>query len=142
MDVDKVKKWIELTSQYQKNDFWTKLFEYQASNQFLNREKEFPKFEVYQDETHICLIIEVPGVNLEDLQIFLQSKSQLIIKGMIHPLFPSKMNVKEGRYYGEFERHIDLPEPTDAHFIQVHFHQGLLQIIYPRQNEAISLNLF
>ena len=51
-----------------------------------------------------------------------------------------EFEVKKERYYGEFEREIELPEPTDAKSIQVHFQDGLMQVSYPRQNESVAFS--
>ncbi|WP_210365283.1 Hsp20/alpha crystallin family protein [Bacillus sp. REN3] len=132
MDIEKVTKWLELTNKYQKNDFWRSLFENSIPEQLLKSERILPLYDLYQNDTHISVLVEVPGLTEKDLSIALRQKNILIIKGSAKPFFPAEMEVKQERYYGEFERMIPLPEPTDTRFLQLNFYNGLLQITYPR----------
>lgn len=75
----------------------------------------------------------------EELTIRLLSKTQLLIKGTITPVFPDEMVVLRERYYGEIERTIQLPEATESHLLQIQLLNGLLHISYPRLVETIPL---
>lgn len=35
MDLDKMRKWLEITNEYKQNDFWTNVLKYKAPEQFL-----------------------------------------------------------------------------------------------------------
>jgi HSP20 family protein len=143
MNIEKMKKWLEFTNQYQKNDFWKKIFDHQSPDQFFETEdKNIPIYDVYQNESQIYILIELPGVNKNDIHLSLKSNSHLLVKGNIRQWFPAQMEVKKERYYGEFERLIPLPEPTEARFIQVHYQHGLLHVTYPRQVKPLSVNDF
>ncbi|MDZ5470266.1 Hsp20/alpha crystallin family protein [Bacillus sp. 31A1R] len=143
MDLEKMKKWLEFTNNYQKNDFWWNAFKQQSPEQFFEtfeKGENLPRYDIYKNDTHICIIIEIPGVSTNDINISLKSKTHLFIEGTIKPLFPTEMEVKKERYYGKVERLITLPEPTEAQFVQVNFHQGLIQVTYPRLNETLQVN--
>lgn len=133
MDIEKLKQWLKLTREYQKNDFWTNIFANHTPEQFFKSEKDIPIYDIYKNDTHICVIVELPGVNEKDINISLDSNTRLRIKGIAKPLFPAEMDVKKERFYGNFERTILLPEPAEAKFVHVNYHQGLFQITYPRQ---------
>ncbi|CAG9621750.1 Hsp20/alpha crystallin family protein [Sutcliffiella rhizosphaerae] len=137
MNMEKMKKWMELTSQYQNNDFWNKIFTNHSPNQFFNLNDDFPLHDVYQNESHIGVIIELPGIHPDHVQLSLHTPSHLLIKGDSKPLFPSEKEIKKERFYGEFERILLLPEPADANELDVKFHQGLLTIFYPRKNKSV-----
>lgn len=134
MDIDKIRNWIELTGQYQKNDFWRNLFSHSLPEKVLKADDAFPLYDIYQNQSSVCIIIELPGINRDDLSISLRQKSALVVKGKTVPFFPADMEVKKERYYGDFERVIPLPEPTDSASIQVNFFDGLVQVSYPRKD--------
>ncbi|MGY0700205.1 spore coat protein CotP [Bacillus subtilis] len=140
MDLDKMRKWLEITNEYKQNDFWTNVLKYKAPEQFFNTNTYTLVYDFYQDEEDNFIIVEMPGVYEEELTIRLLSKTQLLIKGTITPVFPAEMEVLRERYYGEIERIIQLPEATESHLLQIQLLNGLLHISYPRQIETIAFN--
>ena len=135
MDIEKIKRWLQITRENQQNDFWTKIFALQTPEQFFDSRQAnmLPKYDIYQNETHICLIIELPGIANKDVTISLNSDSYLLVKGNYPLLFPSEMELKKERYYGTFERLIPLPEPTELHLLHINQYNGLFQVTYPKQ---------
>ncbi|WP_079506965.1 Hsp20/alpha crystallin family protein [Mesobacillus jeotgali] len=136
MDMEKVKMWLELTNKYPKDDFWRGLFNHGIPERVVHASDDFPLYDIYKNESAICLVIEVPGLSRSDLSVALRQEDTLVVKGKVRSLFPPDMEVKRERFYGEFERLIPLPEPTEARFIQSSFQDGILQITYPRQFAA------
>ncbi|MBT2693555.1 Hsp20/alpha crystallin family protein [Bacillus sp. ISL-55] len=136
MDMEKVKMWLELTNKYQKDDFWRGLFNHGIPERVVKAGEDFPLYDIYKNDSAICLIIELPGLGKSDLSVVLRNKETLVVKGRSRSLFPPDMEVKKERFYGEFERLIPLPEPAEARFIQSSFHDGILQVTYPRQVAA------
>jgi HSP20 family protein len=132
MDVEKVKKWIELTEQYQRSDHWKKIFNHYPPGQFFHGNRETPKVDIYQTETHIMIFIEIPGTQLNDFSISLKSETELLVKGIIRPPAPDSTIIKKERFTGNFERIIQLPEPAEGHLIRMTYDLGILEIIYPR----------
>ncbi|MDT0163270.1 Hsp20/alpha crystallin family protein [Bacillus sp. AG4(2022)] len=145
MNIDKMTKWLELTNKYQKNDFWQNIFDQEkplaeAVDDDIETEQAFvPLHDIYQNESHICVLVEAPGVSKKDIKISLQSRSKLCLKGYIHPPYPSEMLLSKERHYGEFLREIPLPEPAEAKDIQVKFSDGLIYVFYPRVAESIVI---
>ncbi|AXC51853.1 Hsp20/alpha crystallin family protein [Bacillus spizizenii] len=140
MDLVKMRKWLEITNEYKQNDFWTNVLKYKAPEQFFNTNTYTLVYDFYQDEEDNFIIVEMPGVYEEELTIRLLSKTQLLIKGTITPVFPAEMEVLRERYYGEIERIIQLPEATESHLLQIQLLNGLLHISYPRQVGTIAFN--
>lgn len=133
LDIEKVKKWLDLTNQYRMQDDWVKVFShYPPKHFFEHNNNPFPKIDIYQDELTNIIIVEIPGVRQEDIQLFLKTNRELMIKGKINFLFPNWIQIKKERYLGEFERIIRLPEPTETHLIKTVYQAGLLQVTYPR----------
>jgi HSP20 family protein len=146
MDIEKMRKWLEITNHYKKTDFWTRVLEekypdviQKESQSEIQRESQYwPKYDIYQNEYYNFIIIEIPGVNRENLSLFLISNSQFKVKGKIHPILPYDKEIQRERKYGEFERIINLPEATHAHLMHIQINDGLLQISYPRNVEPIN----
>ncbi|WP_165970931.1 Hsp20/alpha crystallin family protein [Peribacillus frigoritolerans] len=78
-------------------------------------------------------MLELPGVAKEDVKFSLKSHVDLIVNGVIRALYPIEMEVEKLRYYGDFERVVRLPEPTEAQLISLHFQHGLVYVTYPIQ---------
>ncbi|WGG46596.1 Hsp20/alpha crystallin family protein [Rossellomorea sp. DA94] len=140
MDMEKMKKWLELTNQYKSDNFWNSVFENNNPSQFFSTDDEFPRYDVYQNESHVCIILDAPGITQDDIKFSLNSNTNLLIKGRIRPVYPKEMEVKAERFSGEFERTIPLPEPAEAKAINIQFLNGLIQVAYPRKIEDVSLH--
>ncbi|AUZ25387.1 spore coat protein CotP [Bacillus cabrialesii] len=138
MDLEKMRKWLEITNEYKQSDFWTNVLKYKAPEQFFDSKAFTLVYDFYQDEEYNFIIVEIPGVYEEELTIRLLSKTKLLIKGTSTPVFPAEMEVQRERYYGEIERTIQLPEAAESHLLQFQMLNGLLHISYPRQAEHIA----
>lgn len=141
MDIEKMRKWLEITNEYKKSDFWTSVLEQKYPNQPPNKEECTPKLDIYQDENYNYIIFEIPGVNQNDISLHLISHTRLKISGKIMPVFSQEMEIRKERVDdGEFERVIELPEATSVHLMNIQFNNGLLFVSYPRKVEPISFN--
>ncbi len=85
--------------------------------------------------------MEIPGALKED--VFLSvSGNKLTVRGIIKSPILNGEAVLTERKYGEFQRTIELPEPTDSNHIQARFDNGILTITYGRiyrQEESIFI---
>jgi HSP20 family protein len=155
MDVEKVKQWVDFTHSFQNSGFWPnstkekyspeKFFKRHDKKEeavVLQKETDYPKYDIYQDDTYIYVLVEVPGVDPKAVHISLQSKHLLIIKGTVQqPFITPESVIKKERFHGNFERTIQLPEPTEPQYIQLTTYLGLIQIIYPRLHEITPLHV-
>ena len=137
MDIEKMRKWLEITNEYKKSDFWTSVLKEKHTDELSKEVRLKPIFDIYQNEHHNFIIIEIPGVHQADLSLNLISNTHLRISGKIKPVIPLEMEIKRERVYGEFERVIELPEATQAHLLYIQIYNGLLHISYPRKVEPI-----
>ncbi|GED04387.1 Hsp20/alpha crystallin family protein [Bacillus atrophaeus] len=140
MDIEKIRKWLEITNEYKQSDFWSNVLKQKAPEHFFESETRMFVYDLFQDEESNYIIVEMPGVFQEELSIRLVSKTQLLIKGIVTPVFPAEMEVLRERFYGEFERVIKLPESTESHLLQLQLSNGLLHISYPRQIETVAFD--
>lgn len=138
MDIEKMRKWLSITNEYKKTDFWTRVLEEKYPEDMFKESHYQPKYDIYQNEYYNFIIFEIPGVNRENLSLHLISNTQLKISGVINPILLFEKEIKRERVYGEFERIINLPEATQAQHMHIQINDGLLQISYPRNVEAID----
>lgn len=92
----------------------------------------FPLVDIYLTDTEIMVIIELPGLQKEEVQLSL-SGTKLLVKGISKNPIVSGSPFLAERQYGDFERLIELPEPADHKDIQAKFESGLLFVTYKRK---------
>ena len=86
MDIEKMRKWLEITNEYKKTDFWTRVLEEKYPDEILKENQYQPKYDIYQNEYYNFIIFEIPGVNRENLSLHLISNTQLKVSGIIDPI--------------------------------------------------------
>ncbi|MEK3854203.1 MULTISPECIES: Hsp20/alpha crystallin family protein [Bacillales] len=138
MDIEKIRKWLEITNEYQNSHFWTSVLQNKYVNESRHREEAFPKCDIYQNESYNFVIFEIPGLDPSEISLNLISSKQLKISGHVKRFYPDQIVVKRERTYGDFQRTIELPEPADPQYMRTEIQSGgLLQIAYPREVENI-----
>ena len=92
----------------------------------------FPPINVFQQGHDILAVIELPGVNKNDLQI--QAKNNTIrisVKKAV--TYPKGVSLhRRERMRGEFDRTITLPVQIDADHIKAEYRDGILGLFLPR----------
>lgn len=149
MDMNKILQWMELAKKYQSSEFWNGIFDESSLEDFLKENigfgqgqegglktekrqvKQFPPIDVYLTEKEVYIIVELPGYKKEDITLSV-SGTKLLIKGY-------KKNIVNGEpiqkeiYCADFNRIINLPEPTFPGQVVAKFENGLLLVSYNRQ---------
>lgn len=92
----------------------------------------FPPINVFQQGDDIVAIVELPGVDKDDLQI--QAKENTIrIAGKKAVDFPEGVSVhRRERIFGEFDRTLSLPVQLDPDAIKAEYRDGVLALFLPR----------
>jgi HSP20 family protein len=92
----------------------------------------FPPINVFQQGDALLAIIELPGIDKEDLQI--QAKENTIrISGKKAASYPEGVSVhRRERSFGEFDRTLSLPVQVDADGIKAEYRDGILALFLPR----------
>ena len=96
-----------------------------------------PAVDVYEDEHHVTLKIEVPGIDEKDLDIRVENN---ILS--VHGERKFEKEEKEENYrrierqYGSFTRSFTLPTTVDSDGIQANYEKGVLKIKLTKKAEA------
>ncbi len=98
----------------------------------------FPAINMWQDDNCLTLEAELPGFELEDIEILVDGESKLTIKGT-RKFIESENGTwhRRERAYGEFRRTIELPRQVDPDKVEAVLKNGVLTIVLPKK-EAIK----
>lgn len=89
-----------------------------------------PKVDLLDEGNAYRLIIDVPGIAQDDLEVAIQER-QVIIAGIRKPHKSGKSLISE-RASGHFQRMVDLPSDVDWDVGSAHLAEGLLVLHLPK----------
>jgi HSP20 family protein len=96
-----------------------------------------PAVDVYEDEHHITLKVEVPGIDEKDIDIRMENNTLTV-----HGERKIEKEEKEENYrrverqYGSFTRTFTLPSTVDTEKVQANYDKGVLRIQLAKKAEA------
>lgn len=90
-----------------------------------------PKIELLDAGDSFRLMIEVPGVSQENLELALQERT-VIVAGLREPIEEGLKIITSERHRGHFQRSIELPQNVDRDHVSVHLKEGLLILNLPK----------
>ncbi len=97
----------------------------------------FPALNLWEDANHVYAEAELPGLKLEDLEIYATAPDQLTIKGSRKPVGPEKaVWHRQERGFGEFTRVLTLPFAVDANKVEARLEHGVLTLKMAKSAEA------
>lgn len=89
----------------------------------------YPALNIWEDDEYVYAEAELPGLKLEDLEIYVTGDNQLTLKGERKPAVPEKVEWhRQERGFGKFERVFTLPIGVDAAKVEARFENGVLSI--------------
>lgn len=93
-----------------------------------------PAVDIYELEDQLLVLVEVPGLNRDDLELHFE-RGELRIQGVrLRPPLPAPMRAaRVEMFYGAFSRHIPLPDDAQGDHIRATYADGVLQILIPRR---------
>lgn len=95
-----------------------------------------PPVDVLRTSDSIVVRVDLPGMKKEDLDLTVVN-NRLVIRGeKKHEQEEGKNVHRVERFYGSFERVIDLPNPVDSEKIGATFRDGVLEVTCPLREEA------
>jgi len=95
----------------------------------------YPPINVFQQGDDLVAIIELPGINKEELNI--QSKENTIrIAGRKNIDYPEDISLhRRERLSGDFDRTLVVPMQIDPDGIRAEYNDGLLALFIPRAEQ-------
>lgn len=99
--------------------------------------RTFPPLNQWESDEAIYVEAELPGLELDDLEILVTGGKQLSIKGERKPpeLEGGKWHRRE-RGFGGFHRVIELSRDIDSDHVTAEFKHGVLTITLPKREEV------
>ena len=99
-----------------------------------------PRVDIFEDHDNILVVVEVPGVKPEQLNVE-NSANLLLISGQTLPVAGSGGSMiprHRERICGNFARELSLPPQAATGQAQAKCSNGLLEIVIPKQKPAAS----
>ncbi len=97
----------------------------------------YPALNLWEDEGHLYVEAELPGLELSDLEMYVTAQNQLTIKGERKaPAMESSTWHRQERGHGSFSRMIDLPGDVNADKVSAEFKHGVLTVTLPKAEKA------
>jgi HSP20 family protein len=97
----------------------------------------FPPLNVWEQEDNLYVEAELPGLKIEDIEIFVTGNNQLTLKGERKPLVVDKgIRHRQERGVGKFVRTLTLPFPVNPDTVDARFENGVLQIKLAKHESA------
>lgn len=106
-------------------------------NQFSNM-----RCDIYEKDGNICLEMDIPGFNKEDVNIEIDNNDYLVItaeKNSSSEDAEDKNYIRRERVYGKFQRSFYL-DNVDKESIEATFENGILKISMSKKNEEKLLS--
>ncbi len=107
-----------------------------SGRQFLGL-AEFPAVNLWEEGDAFYLEAELPGLELNDLEIYVTNRNQLTLKGERRSPAPEKVvKHRQERAFGKFARTLTLPVPVDEAAVDARFEHGVLRLRLPKHEGA------
>jgi HSP20 family protein len=98
---------------------------------------EFPPLNLWEEDDAFYLEAELPGLALEDLEIFVTGHNQLTIKGQRKaPTVDKGVQHRQERGFGEFSRTLTLPMDINEEKVEARLEHGVLKVRLPKSEAA------
>lgn len=97
-----------------------------------------PPVNLWEEGDKVVLEAEVPGLALEDLELFVSGVNQVTLRGMRKPVAGEKgVWHRQERTVGAFARTFTLPFPVDAEQVEAKLENGVLRVTLAKHAAAL-----
>jgi HSP20 family protein len=97
----------------------------------------YPAVNMWEDQEHVFVQAELPGLDLKDLEIYVTGGNTLTLKGSRTPTSPEKgVWHRQERVFGQFERPLTLPFIVDPDKVEARFENGVLTVKLAKHESA------
>jgi len=101
------------------------------------RPNAYPALNVWEDDEKLYVEAELPGMELSDLEIYVNSGNLLTIQGQRkEPETAKDTWHRRERGYGKFSRVFELPTEVQPDKVEAHFRHGVLMVVLPKREEV------
>lgn len=97
-----------------------------------------PALDVYEDKDQFVITAELPGMKKEDIEVSLHNGS-LTVSGERKSEYENREEsgvYRAERYFGRFQRTVDLPALVAGDGVKADYRDGILTITLPKAEEA------
>jgi HSP20 family protein len=101
------------------------------SNLHLGSDSLMPKVDMFDTGGAYQLMIEVPGVSQDNLEVAVQGRS-VIVAGLREPIDDAIKIISSERPRGHFQRTIQLPGEVERERTTAHLQEGVLVLTLPK----------
>jgi len=100
---------------------------------------EFPSINLWEESDSLYVEAELPGLALEDLEIFVTGQNQLTLKGerKAPATGTGVTQHRQERGFGKFTRTVALPFAVDESKVEARFENGVLKVCLPKHEAAM-----
>lgn len=97
----------------------------------------YPPLNVWDDDENIYVESEIPGIDINELVIFVNGDDQFSIQGeRKQPVVEEGKWHRQERSYGKFSRIVQLPNEVDVEHVSAAYAEGILLITLPKKEAA------
>lgn len=114
-----------------------RLFDHWGNGRPTSSRHTFPPLNLWANDEQLIVEAELPGFELEDLEITVTGGNRLRIAGERRP--PEHQEgqwLQRERGFGKFQRSVDLPAYVDSNNVSAHLQHGVLTLTMPKREEA------
>jgi HSP20 family protein len=125
------------TMQNRVNRFVRQVYSPEGPEEALTATSFAPPVDVYEDEHHITLKMEVPGIDEKDIDVRMEDNTLTIHGERKFEKEEKEENFRRvERLYGSFTRSFTLPNSVDPGQVSAHYDKGVLKIRLAKKAEA------
>jgi HSP20 family protein len=95
-----------------------------------------PALDVYQDKDNFTVVVELPGLKKEEIDISLHGDALTISGERKAEEKKGKEGFRTERFYGSFQRTVTLPAAVNAKDVKASYQDGILKVVLPKAEEA------
>lgn len=97
----------------------------------------FPPLNVWEHEDNLFVEAELPGLKIDEIEIFVTGNNQLTLKGERKPFkVEAGVRHRQERGVGKFVRALTLPFPVNPENVDARFENGVLLIKLAKHESA------
>ena len=96
----------------------------------------FPPLNLWENDDNVFVEVEIPGMEMNEIEIFVNGDDQLTIQGERNQPETEGTWHRQERSFGKFARIIRLPNEVNADAVSAEFKDGVLTITLPKKEEV------